>query len=786
MKVSLNHLKEFVDIDVSLDVLSELFNAHSGEVEESYKLVDATNLSVGYVKTIAKHPDADKLNVCQVDLGTHMEQIVCGAPNVDKGQYVIVANPGAVLSGGVKIKESVIRGVESKGMICSLAELGIDKKFVDASGIYVINKECKPGDNPLEVLELVDEVINLDLTPNRADLLSVMGVAYDAAAILSKPITLRELNVNEIAKKNETKIQLDTENCMSYYTRVLENVEIKPSPLFIQSRLMAMGIRPINNIVDITNYVMLETGQPLHAFDFDKLETGSITVRMATDNEVLKTLDEVERTLSVNDIVITNGQRAIALGGVMGGFDTEITNDTTRVLLESATFNPTNIRKTSRRLDLRSEASTRFERKVDPARTKLALELSTQLLQKYASGDVYKGINSVDNIDYTEKVITTSTKQINDNLGSSLSNEEVVQILTRLSFEVKEDNEKLLVTAPSRRQDIDTYQDIVEEVGRIFGYDNLPLTLPKTVLVGKLTEYQIFRRQLKNKLAGLGLAEVVTYSLVHEDRANDFTKEEQPYTKLSMPMSSDRSTLTLSPINGIVDVLKYNSARKNTDLSLFELSKRYDKDETIVLSGALTGTYSHTNWQGKKEIVDFYTVKGILDSLFNDTYLGHLTYEPTAAYKNLHPGQQAIIKDFRGEVGFIGKLHPEYAKKHNLKNVYVFELDVKKIYDLRRVLKKQKEINKFPEMTRDIAVVCDKDLSAQTLLNTVSKAGKRMLINTEIFDLYLGTPLKENEKSLAIKLTFSDPKKTLETKEVDDRVKDILKLLESKHNAVLR
>jgi phenylalanyl-tRNA synthetase beta chain len=786
MKVSLNHLKEFVDIDVTLDELSELFNAHSGEVEESYKLVDATNLAVGYVTEIEKHPDADKLSVCQVDLGTHIEQIVCGAPNVDKGQYVIVSKPGAVLPGGFKIKESVIRGVESKGMICSLAELGIDKKFVDASGIYVINSECKPGDNPLEVLALVDEVMALDLTPNRADLLSVMGVAYDAAAILDKPIKLREFKVNEISKENETIVTLDTDNCMSYYTRVLENVEIKESPQFIQSRLIAMGIRPINNIVDITNYVMLETGQPLHAFDFDKLETGTITVRMATNNEVLQTLDEVERTLSTDDIVITNGQRAIALGGVMGGLDTEITKETKRVLLESATFNPTNIRKTSRRLDLRSEASTRFERKVDPARTKLALELATHLFQKYASGDVYKGTNSVDNIDYTEDVITTSTKQINDNLGSTLSNQEIVNILQRLSFEVQEEDDQLLVTAPSRRQDIATYQDIVEEVGRIYGYNNLPLTLPKTVLVGKLTEYQIFRRHLKTKLAGLGLSEVVTYSLLHEDRVNDFSKEKLEYIKLSMPMSSDRSTLTLSPINGIVDVLKHNSARKNTDLSLFELSKRYDKDETVVLCGALTGLYSHTNWQGKKEIIDFYTVKGILDSLFNDTYLGHLMYEPTTAYKNLHPGQQAVIKDFRGEVGFIGKLHPEYAKKHNLKNVYVFELDVKKLYDLRRVLKKQKEINKFPEMIRDIAVVCNKDLSAQTLLNTITKAGKRMLINTEIFDLYLGEPLKDNEKSLAIKLTFSDPKKTLETKEVDNRVKEILKLLESKHNAVLR
>ncbi len=786
MKVSLNHLREFVDIDVTLEELSQLFNLHSGEVEESYKLVDATNLVVGYVKEIEKHPDADKLNVCQVDLGDKVEQIVCGAPNVDKGQYVVVSKVGAVLPGGFKIKQSNIRGVESNGMICSLVELGIDKKFVDASGIHVIEKPCKAGDNPLTVLELEDEVMALDLTPNRADLLSVMGVAYDTAAVLNKPIKLRDFTVVESKKVNDCEVELATENCMSYYTRVLENIEIKPSPQFIQSRLIAMGVRPINNVVDITNYVMLETGQPLHAFDYDLLGTNKITVRMANPNETLTTLDEVKRTLTDKDIVITDGSKAIALGGVMGGLDTEITSSTKRVLLESATFNPTNIRKTSRRLDLRSEASTRFERKVDPARTKLALELATHLFQEYASGEVYTGTNHIDNVDYTEKVIETSTKQINDNLGSSLSSKEVVDILRRLSFEVKEENDTLFFTIPTRRQDITTYQDIIEEVGRIYGYDNLPLTLPKTVLVGKLSDYQIFNRQLKRKLAGLGLKEVVTYSLVQEERVNDFSKEDLPYTKLAMPMSSDRSSLTLSPLNGIIDAVKYNCARKNTDLQLFEIGKRYNSEETVVVSGALTGLYSHTNWQGKKEIVDFYTVKGILDSLFNATYLGHLTYEPTNQYKNLHPGQQAVIKDFRGEIGFIGKLHPEYAKKHNIKNVYVFELDVKKLYDLRRVLKKQKEINKFPEMTRDIALVCDKTLTASTLLNTINKAGKRMLINSEVFDLYLGEPLKDNEKSLAIKLTFSDPKKTLETKEVDNRVKEILKALESKHNAVLR
>jgi phenylalanyl-tRNA synthetase beta chain len=786
MKVSLNHLKDFVDIDVSLEELSELFNLHSGEVEEYSRLVDASNLVVGYVKEIEKHPDADKLNVCQVDLGDKVEQIVCGAPNVSKGQHVIVSKVGAVLPGGFKIKQSNIRGVESNGMICSLAELGIDKKYVDASGIHVIKQECKPGDNPLEVLNLVDEVMALDLTPNRADLLSVMGVAYDAAAILDKPIKLRNIEVQEINEENPVTVILDTENCMSYYTRVLKNIKIQPSPSWLQSRLIAEGVRPINNVVDITNYVMLETGQPLHAFDYDKLGTNKIVVRMANDGEELVTLDEEKRTLDHNDIVITNGEKAVALGGVMGGYNTEIDETTTRVLLESAVFHPLHIRKTSRKLDLRSEASTRFERKVDPKRTKLALELATQLFIDLALGESLKGIKYIDNIDHSEKVIQTSQTQINHVLGSSLSLDEITTILRRLHFDYTVEDNNILVTAPSRRQDIETYQDIIEEIGRIYGYDNLPLTLPKTVKVGQLSPYQEFKRSLKTKLTNLGLTEVITYSLISEDRVYDFSKEENSYINLAMPMSSDRTTLSLSPLNGIIDVLKYNQARKNQDLQLFELGKRYDDKETFVLAGALTGISSHTNWKGEKEVVDFYTVKGILDTLFESTYLGHLTYEKTDKYKNLHPGQTAIIKDFRGEVGFIGKLHPEYAKKHNLKNVFVFELDVHKLFDLRRVLKKQKEISKFPDMSRDIAIVCDKTIEASTILNTINKAGKRMLISAQVFDLYLGEPLSEHEKSLAIKLVFSDPKRTLETKEVDERVQEILDALKNNHNAVLR
>jgi phenylalanyl-tRNA synthetase beta chain len=786
MKVSLNHLKELVETDITAVELSKLFNLHSSEVEETYQLVDATNLVVGYVTEKVKHPDADKLSVCQVDIGGEISQIVCGAPNVDKGQYVVVSKVGAVLAGGFKIKKSSIRGIESNGMICSLAELGIDKKFVYSDGIYVINEKCKAGDDPLSLLNLEDEVMALDITPNRADLLSVMGVALDTSTILDVPLKFKVPEVKAVKKENPVSVKIETENCYSYYARVIEDIIIKDSPNWMQSRLIAAGIRPINNIVDITNYVMIETGQPLHAFDYDLLGSDIIGVRMAHEGEEFKTLDEQIRKLTKEDIVITNGDKSVALGGVMGGFDTEIKEGSNKILLESAVFNPTNIRKTSKRLDLRSEASIRFERKIDPKRTILALNMAASLFHKYANGKILKDYKFEDNIDYSEPVINTSTKQINDNLGTNLSTEEISDILRRLHFEHQIEDKVLSVILPSRRQDMETYQDIVEEVGRIYGYDKLPLTLPTTVSKGQLSDSQMFIRNIKNKMTDLGLNEVLTYSLINEERIDEFTKSKANYTKVASPMSIDRHVLTSSPLNGIIDVIKYNNARKNKDMFVFEVGKRYNEDEKIVLSGALTGLFSETNWQGRKEVVDFYTVKGLLDSLFESLYLGHVEYEPMTDYKNLHPGQSAYIKDYSGVIGFIGKLHPQYAESHSLKNVYVFELEVDKMITSRRVLKKVKEINKFPEVSRDIAIVLDDSTTTKEVLDIIKKAGKRMLIKADVFDLYKGSPLDDNQKSLAISLTFSDTKRTLETKEVDQRVNEILGILKAKLKAELR
>lgn len=787
MNISLNWLKDYVEINEDVQELANLFNVHSAEVESVSKLVEADMLMVGKVLEKVPHPDADKLSVCQVRLKDTVEQIVCGAPNVAEGQSVIVALPGAVLPGNFKIRTSTIRGVESNGMICSLTELGVDKKYADASGIYVITEECEPGDNPLQVLALDDTIIEIDILPNRPDLLSMMGVAYDVGAILSRPLKFEEVNVETIDEKNDVEVKLSTENCLSYTTRILKNAKIKPSPRWMQSRLIAAGIRPINNVVDITNYVMLATGQPLHAFDYDLLDSNIIDVRMAEEGEVLRTLDEIDRTLTTEDIVITNGQKAVALGGVMGGYDTEISLSTKRILLESAVFSPKHIRKTSSRLNLRSEASTRFERKVDPKKTIYALNLATYYFQKYADADVYDGISKIDNTDHSDKVIPTSVSQINGILGTTLTLEDITSILTRLQFKTDVKGEDITVYAPSRRQDIDTYQDIVEEIGRLIGYDALPVTLPNTVQQGELSEIQLFRRRLKALLTGLGLTEAITYSLTQKDRLNDFNVKEESGVELMMPMSQDKSVLRLSQLPELLDVVKYNQARQTKDVNIFELGRVYSSEgEKLLLSGALTGVLSSTSWKHENEQVDFFTLKGILETLFNTASLSHLEFAPSSDYKSLHPGQTAIIKDFKNTYGFVGKLHPEYAKANDLEAVYVFELDVSKLYHSRRALRSAKVINKYPSITRDLSVVLDSKVNASDLTSCIKKAGKRMLERVEVTDKYVGLPLKPSQKSLTVRMVFTDVNKTLVTEEVDNRVNAVVDALRKDLEAIIR
>ncbi len=685
----------------------------------------------------------------------------------------------------MKIKKTKIRGIESNGMICSLNELGIDKKFVDTSGIYVLPQNSEIGSNPIEALFLDDEVMELDLTPNRGDLLSIMGVAYDTAAILDEEVVLKVPQISEIDEKNEIEIKIETDRCNSYYARVIKDVVINESPAWLKARLIAAGVRPINNVVDITNYVMLETGQPLHAFDLNKFKTKEVLVRNAKKNEEIKTLDGETRKLHVDDVVITNGKTATAIGGVMGGFDTEIDESTKYVLLESASFNSISVRKTSSRLGLRSESSTRFERGIDPNTTELALNRASEMFQDLALGKVLSGISHIENNDLNSKEIEIDLDYIINYVGYSYSTEDIENVFDSLNFEYVRTNKVFIVNAPTRRQDLLTKQDLIEEVVRIHGYDKIPLTLPSTVSKGGLTTSQIRRRKIRNILQGFGLDEVVTYSLINKSNLNDFTIENHSHTSLMMPMSVDKAVMRHTSLNGLIDALKHNTARKNANLAFYEVGSKYLEEEKLSVCGVLTGIQNQLTWKGQSEWVDFYYVKGIVEGLL--TELGvEVRYEtPKKTNPNFHPGQTAYIYQDKKQIGFISKLHPKYQTNNDLNETYLFEIILDDI-QFDESIKKFETIQRYPAMERDIAVVIKKDIDAAKLIEVVKKAEKKLLKVISIFDVYTGDKVDEDEKSIALKLVFMDKERTLETEEVTERVNKIIKTLGKELDARLR
>ena len=790
MKVSKNWLGEYLDLSKYTD--EELFkeiNFHVCEIESYKKMVEANNLSVGKVLECEMHPDSDHLHVCQVEIRPGVvSQIVCGAPNVEKGKKVIVALPGAILPGDFKIKPSKIRGVESNGMLCSLQELGIEEKYVDdefKNGIYLFNDDVEVGSDPLKELGFDDTVIDLEVTSNRSDLLSIEGVAFDLGATLNQKVAtiLPEFEVSE--KKNPLSVKVLTDKCYKYNARYLANVKIGPSPLWMKARLIASGIRPINNVVDITNFVLIEMGQPLHSFDADKLGN-TIVVRQANDNEKLKTLDDIERTLSTDDIVITNGSEAVCVAGVMGGLSTEVDSNTKNIVLEAAYFDPLSIRKTSNKIGLKSESSTRFERKIDYDRVERALDYASQLMQELAGAEIYDGVARDVKAEVTPKEVSITTAKINSVLGTDLADSYVNEIFDRLAYSYTKNGDTYKITLPSRRMDLEaSVQDIIEDVARIHGYDNIPTTIAATRDKGYLTYSQKRTRLVRQILAFLGLNEVVSYSLISEAELGYYVSEVEEPVRVLMPMTEDRAVLRESLLNGVVDAIKYNKARKNENLALFEISNIHTaKREDLHLAIALNGLFQSHLWKGEKQVASFYLLKGILEDLFAKLNF-KVTYEPYKEIEAFHPGRCAAIMHDGKRIGVIGDLHPKFAKANDVVGTVACEID---LYDLIHEDNglKYKPINKFPSITRDLAIVCKKDIQADLVLNMIKQTGKRFLTKVELFDVYTGENVLEDEKSLAFNLTFEDQTKTLEAAEVDKAINQILNRLDKELGAKLR
>ena len=794
MLVSLKWLSQYVEIDgLAPEDLAEKITRSGIEVDAVIdRSQGMTNVVVGHVVSKEKHPEADKLNVCQVDVGEEeLQQIVCGAPNVDAGQKVIVARPGAKLPGGIKIKKAKLRGVASNGMICSLQELGIEGRLVPkayAEGIYVLPTDAVPGSDVLELLGLRDTVLELGLTPNRSDAMSMLGVAYEVAAILSQDVKLPEISYTASAEKAQDKLKLRVEDTAVnplYAAKVVKNVKVAESPLWLQHYLMAAGVRPHNNVVDITNYILMEYGQPLHAFDYDKLETGEIVTRLATEGEKIVTLDDQERTLAAHNFVITNGKEPVAVAGVMGGANSEVSDSTTTVVIESAYFAGGSVRRTSKDLGLRSDSSARFEKGVDPNRVIPAAERAAQLLAELAGGEVLEGTVLVDELDKTPARVVVSPDFINGRLGMKISLEDMLSILNRLKFDVEAANGLLIVDAPTRRGDIKIPEDIVEEIARMYGYDEIPTTLPAADVVGGLTAYQAKRRVVRNVMEGAGLFQAVTYSLTSAEASQKFALKAEETTKLLMPMSEERSTLRQSLIPHLVEATAYNVARQMDSVALYEIGSVFlgqtaeqlpFEEEHLAL--VLTGKWTDNTWQGEKKNVDFFVAKGIIEALFAKLGLTERVSYVKATIDGLHPGRTAHVLLDGEVVGLIGQLHPAEQKQAGVKETYVAELNLLAILNAQVEELVYTAVPRFPAMTRDIALELDRATAAGEIVSIIKGAGTKLLKDVKVFDVYEGEKMTPGKKSVAFSLTYFDPERTLTDEEVVAAHSKVLKALE--------
>ena len=787
MILSRNFIKDYIDLDEkkTIQEIAEDMVRVGNEYDSCGPVISATSLVIGEVLEVKMHPDSDHLHLCKVNIGKEVLDIVCGAPNVREGLKVIVAKDGAILPGGV-IKKGVIRGCVSNGMLCSIKELGLDNKFLlkeDIEGIAELGEDAIVGEDPIHYLGLDDEVIDFELTANRGDELSMLGLAYELGAIYSLKVKDIDTSYSPILEKdNNFSIDIKTNRCSLYLAKKVKDVQIKESPKFIKNRLIACGIRPINNVVDISNYVMLETGQPLHFYDATCLGN-KLIVRDAVDGEHLKTLDGQDRILAKEDIVIANEKEVVGLAGVMGGFNTEVSNDTTSIIIESAIFDAVSVRKTSKKI-LRSEASNRFEKGLDPKRTYMAMDRACHLLERYANGKIYSSSYSYDKTTSLDKKITITTSDINTVLGTDICQKEIIDVFNRLGFVTKVENDAMIVSVPSRRLDITIKEDLVEEVGRIYGINNIQGKLPN--LPVKAGSYDKTTRFIRNKMVDLGLNEVLTQIFLPDNMTHQYTTDTFETVMLLDPLSVEKNALRYSLLPSLMKVYQYNKSRNLNDISIFEMAKGfYLKNNTYgeeyKLAIVMSGEYYLGLNQTKK--VDFYIIKGLIEELLHSLgYENRYRFVKGDFPDEFHPGQSAYIEVAGKRIGILGKLHPNVV----LDDVYVAEISLDKLFQNKTGKNKYKELNKYPSIKKDFAVILDKSILADDIVKVIKKAGGKKLTDIQVFDVYVGKNIDEDKKSIAFSLTFEDYTKTLTDEEVTMLFEKVIHEVIEKYHAVLR
>ncbi|MDR0899774.1 MAG: phenylalanine--tRNA ligase subunit beta [Lactobacillaceae bacterium] len=785
MKLSTNWLKEYIDLPVNNledgNKLAEQIGLTSSEVEEVSTVVPlSTNLVVAQVESVSAVPESDHLKLTSVTDGVQSYQVVTGAPNVQAGQVVVFAKPGATLFDGKEIKTATLAGIESNGMIVSLQEIGFTdsiapKKHEDGIYVFPADADVVLGQDAMVALGANDIIVETSLTANRADMLSYLGNAYEFGAMLDLPTKKPAIDINESETMTDSLISVDIDGSIApnYNLRIIQNVTVKESPLWLQRRLWSSGIRPINNIVDVTNYAMLLFGQPLHAFDYDTLTAKKIRVALSK-NETLITLDDQERQLKEDEnIVVYDDQKPLMLAGVMGGKDSEVTTNTTNIVLESAVFDSVLVRKAAQRFNLHSEASQRFERGINYDDIISALNFGAELIAELGDGQITKGIISQSVKTENNHEVEVTLGQINQYLGTDLSLEIVESVFKRLQFGFSLNDSTFLVDVPARTWDITLPVDLIEEVIRIYGYDKIKATLPQQIdAQAGLNKKQKLMRQVNAILRGTGLSQAITYSLKAKDNAQYFVPTPKATIELDYPMSEDRSVLRQSVLTSLYEAIKYNSARGQKDVRLFEIGDVFayedqKVEETTHLAGIVLPGES-LNWKTHKNTFDFYDAKGIVENLF--TQLAMPVEFAPAEINQMHPGRTAEISINDQVIGFVGQIHPSVTKADKINTAFAFELNLDAIIDLYENTVDYKPITKFPEMTRDLSLTVPKEVTQSQIQEAIDSLELEALQSMELFDIY-------NDEAYTYRLTFSDNVNALISENVDtlvDVIKNIL------------
>ena len=806
MKVSLSWLKDYVTIDVDVVKLAEALTMAGLEVEalvDRYAYLD--RVVVGRIVEMAPHPQGDSLSLCRVDVDSGTRSVVCTATNIKEGDLVPMALPGAQLPSGDTVEAGRIRGQASEGMLCSEAELALG---TDGSGVLLLPETAEPGPGVAVALGLSDTIMEFDLTPNRPDCLSIIGIAREVAAILRVPLRYPKVKLppGETPIEELSSVTIEApDHCPRYTARVVRNVKVAPSPFWLQDRLHSVGLRAINNVVDVTNFVLMETGQPLHAFDFDRLAEHRIVVKTAQEGQTFTTLDGTEHTLGSDMLMICDGKRPVALAGIMGGLESEIEDQTTRVLIESAYFNPITTRRTAKRLGLSTESSHRFERGVDPVGVRSALDRAAQLMVELAGGELAEGVIDVYSRPIPERVIQLSVKKTNRVLGTRLSQDVVGNYLRSVGLDVEPlDEDRLRVVPPTFRVDITRPEDLMEEVARLRGYDRIPTTHPVShVVAGKPDKKLLVRDLLRQLLVGCGFSEIVTYSFIGRDACDQlFLHDQDPRRRLVSilnPLTEDQTVMRSSLLPGLLATMYRNSKQRNENLKIFELGKVFlyppvqDQDqlpeETEMISGLWTGARQVKTWHFEESKVDFYDIKGVIEALCAALNITGVRFTPLTGsdFPYLKPGHAAQIQVGNERLGAVGELSGEILTSFGLKQVaYCYDLNFDRLVYHVSEEKRARTLSRFPATTRDLALILTNTVEAQAVLDFIEGMRQALVEGVEIFDIYAGSPIPEGSKSIGLRFTYRSFERSLTDDEVNSIHETITMDVLKKFDAQLR